>query len=449
MPVFPDGTRVKAFEWRRLLGAIPTRYTVFKSGATYYGESNEGTGTDYKGLSASRVIQQALDATSTNEAVAVKCDFQASTEITVAANKTLYGVGKPEVTSTSSSDAVFALTGDWSRLANFYINNTGNTTRKGVRVNGGGVRVDHMKIKGGDVGLYVSDDTSGENWYRDIRILDLDGANGYAVNYERTTTSDVGGHYFDNLHITGCPYGVRMKSTAATFSDSFFWLYNPIIDGATVYGLYMERVKAVNVFNGWITSATAATGNTVYGDQVYDVWFYNNKIFNTSNQSTIKLQSGTGSKTQFVHFWGNQLSCTAADNLALLTGTGSTLALWHINFLGNLFRVKATSGVGVDFAWDCDRITAVGNTFNGYGGTTGNYCFYKEPGKTVDNFRCIPNQMVDMSHYSNMTVDFHLRNQIIRDPLSGADGTLSGTPKVVQISMEGIPYYFKVYPTKS
>ena len=30
-----------------------------------------------------------------------------------------------------------------------------------------------------------------------------------------------------------------------------------------------------------------------------------------------------------------------------------------------------------------------------------------------------------------------------------ADTTLSGTPKVLQINIDGTPYYFKAYPTKA
>lgn len=46
---------------------------------------------------------------------------------------------------------------------------------------------------------------------------------------------------------------------------------------------------------------------------------------------------------------------------------------------------------------------------------------------------------------TNSQFDFH--DNEIKDPLNLPDGTLSGTPRVIQIDRGGVPYYFKIYPT--
>jgi hypothetical protein len=47
------------------------------------------------------------------------------------------------------------------------------------------------------------------------------------------------------------------------------------------------------------------------------------------------------------------------------------------------------------------------------------------------------------------TTQFDMKNNQIKNPLNEADATLSGTPKLVKIDIDGVPYYFKVYPTKT
>jgi hypothetical protein len=44
-------------------------------------------------------------------------------------------------------------------------------------------------------------------------------------------------------------------------------------------------------------------------------------------------------------------------------------------------------------------------------------------------------------------IDFH--DKIIYNPYNVPDATLSGTPLMVQIDVGGVPYYFKIYPTKT
>lgn len=47
---------------RRLQASIPTAYTLYKSGSTYYADTNIIGGTDYEGTAAATVIQNAYDA---------------------------------------------------------------------------------------------------------------------------------------------------------------------------------------------------------------------------------------------------------------------------------------------------------------------------------------------------------------------------------------------------
>ena len=42
-----------------------------------------------------------------------------------------------------------------------------------------------------------------------------------------------------------------------------------------------------------------------------------------------------------------------------------------------------------------------------------------------------------------------LRDLVLKNPKNHADATLSDTPKIVEIDLGGVPYYFKVYPTKT
>lgn len=59
MPQYPDGTRIHKAEWDRLLEAIPSSYSMWKDGTTYRAESNVAGGTDYSGLNATTVLQNA------------------------------------------------------------------------------------------------------------------------------------------------------------------------------------------------------------------------------------------------------------------------------------------------------------------------------------------------------------------------------------------------------
>lgn len=47
MPQGPSGTKVTAAFWNRLISSIPSSYTIFKDGTTYYAESNVKGGTDF------------------------------------------------------------------------------------------------------------------------------------------------------------------------------------------------------------------------------------------------------------------------------------------------------------------------------------------------------------------------------------------------------------------
>lgn len=57
-----DGTDFSPTRMRRLSGAIPPSYTVFKYGSTYYAETNIPGGTDYSGTDPVTIIHSARDA---------------------------------------------------------------------------------------------------------------------------------------------------------------------------------------------------------------------------------------------------------------------------------------------------------------------------------------------------------------------------------------------------
>jgi len=67
---------------RRLSGAIPSSYTVFKIGSTYYAECNVPGGTEYSGADASTVIQAAINASPSGGKVVSIGDFTLSTGLT-------------------------------------------------------------------------------------------------------------------------------------------------------------------------------------------------------------------------------------------------------------------------------------------------------------------------------------------------------------------------------
>ena len=72
---------------RRLSSAIPSSYTVFPIGGTYYAESNTAGGTDYEGANATTVIQQAVDALTAGrtwkEKIVIKGDIAMQSKVDV------------------------------------------------------------------------------------------------------------------------------------------------------------------------------------------------------------------------------------------------------------------------------------------------------------------------------------------------------------------------------
>lgn len=68
---------------RRLQGSIPSTYTVFQSGATWYGEANIPGGTDYSGADAATVIMQAVAAAPIDGSVVVKGDATINSAVTL------------------------------------------------------------------------------------------------------------------------------------------------------------------------------------------------------------------------------------------------------------------------------------------------------------------------------------------------------------------------------
>ena len=56
------GENLSPERMQRLSADIPTTYTIFKQGTTYYAETNDPSGTYYNGTNAKTLIQQAIDA---------------------------------------------------------------------------------------------------------------------------------------------------------------------------------------------------------------------------------------------------------------------------------------------------------------------------------------------------------------------------------------------------
>jgi len=132
---FKPGEKLSVARLNRLTSSIPTSYTVFKDGSTYYAECNlPGGGTPYSGTNASTVIQSAIDAT-TRGKIVVRSDVLLTSEIDmkrdvhvelqskVTINSDIYGFnfdaiqysslvgGEISVTATAYTKAAIKLTG--------------------------------------------------------------------------------------------------------------------------------------------------------------------------------------------------------------------------------------------------------------------------------------------------------------------------------------------------
>ena len=90
-----DGEKMTQARARRLQASIPTSYTVFRDGSTYYAEANILDGTNYEGADFSTVMQAAIDALPTYAGVIMlKCGtYEVTKAIKIKGWLTIQGEG--------------------------------------------------------------------------------------------------------------------------------------------------------------------------------------------------------------------------------------------------------------------------------------------------------------------------------------------------------------------
>jgi hypothetical protein len=186
-----------------------------------YAKCGKTSRVEFKGT-ATEVLMDAIDAT--DKVVMVKKGDYLLEQVVNVKDKVLMGVGKPRIYNRGLKVEEGGI------ISGFYID---RVVGNGIEVAGHAVGIfDNYISEPSQDGIYINGDAGAENFYRGNIIQS---AERYAINFERTETADIGGHYFsDNLigNVSATVLtdaGVRFN--APIHSASYIWWYNNVIDG--------------------------------------------------------------------------------------------------------------------------------------------------------------------------------------------------------------------------
>jgi len=198
----------------------------------------------------STVFQDAIDAVGTGELVAVRSGKYHFNAVVDVKDRALHARGRAEITGRG-----FKVDGGGS-IVGFKLVNTVGTA---IDVAGGGVTVAFNIIEyPSEDGIRVNGDVGAENFYVGNIIQS---AGRYGINFERTGTSDVGGHYFRENLIGNLSETMRSKAGVRLYgpqhSASYIWWLGNVIDAIKDGpAILIEGVTPVNICGwNWITTA--------------------------------------------------------------------------------------------------------------------------------------------------------------------------------------------------
>lgn len=187
-----DGTDFSPTRMRRLSGAIPSSYTVFKYGSTYYAETNIPAGTDYSGTDPVTVIHSARDAL-------------ASTGGTIFLKNGIYESNTYPIILTTNN---IGLVGEGSDRDQVYFTDPPTPLvrlTKGTVLKNTGTSLDTIQITGERYGNFV----------KDLSIDFTQTSTGHGINCQATNTVGLSEFTIDGVVVNNhdaSHYALRMEN---------------------------------------------------------------------------------------------------------------------------------------------------------------------------------------------------------------------------------------------
>jgi hypothetical protein len=127
----------------------------------------------------------------------------------------------------------------------------------------GGLQVDTLVISNPGTGVVLQGDGGQESHLNRVQV---NSAKTRSFDLQRTTTTDVGGLYLNELRMTdpgNCdPQHFRAKSTVPNTQDPF-WCHDCVADGGGGAGIELENMQKMQFEGGWITGAPAVKTTNV------------------------------------------------------------------------------------------------------------------------------------------------------------------------------------------
>jgi hypothetical protein len=427
-----SGTQINTTAWMRSLSeSFPCSYTIWKdtstTPATIRAESNVAGGTDYNGAVVSTVIQAAIDALASGGSIFFRRGtYEVATQLSWTTDEiTLVGEGiNTEIKATAAITSIFNITA--ARYAHFeklFINGNNNATTciYGKRATSA-VPMHTLKdcwVWGAitsNIDFTGCEDSVLINVYLDGRIAEAPATiyteyglrlgasgDGYITGGQISCYNLICGfHKYADIYAKNI---VDLKLTNSTlvskYSLSNSLLANLVVEGGTGAGAVYP---AVQLFGCWMENDATAGLNKpnilVKTTQAAEISVYGGSYYNTDHN----IYSALNPSAHTINVFGGHLECTAAS-----------------------YHVKAP----------CTKLTVMNPHLYG---STGDIDL-----ANVTRFLTVDKE----SNQLKTNLEFLFYGNTIEDMKNWTDATLSGTAKLVEILIGGVPYYFKVYPTKT
>jgi len=422
---WPDGTYVNppgGVPLKLLSGAIPSSYTVLYYDGYYYAQTNIPDGTNYGPLAdAETVIQNAIDALTTGGKIFLKgYDFDiGTTQLVLGPYTHLIGMGAnlTSITYTGTAEAVIVKNGTdychWSGI-------------KDLKVDAGASATAGIKLQNA---LYcVLEDVHVTGAPTDVPAIEIDATAGKfsASNQIRQP------------RISAFQFGIRYDSAAGANTCNHNILFGGSISrgGATDAGS-----RGLDILNG--------NANFVFGPDLdeFETGIYVDSAANQFFAPRIEATAGTYG----IYQTANATNCvTVAPRFS---GTITTKRHWAddtdciwISGEGDdcYFKTHIYSVDEIHASQLSNQFTTTGDVAISQKATTGSYSIKL---KTLNSVATQTDRVTIPSNTDEVAIDIH--DNIIKNPKNHVASALSGTKKLVEIDIGGVPYYFEVYPTKA
>ena len=411
----------------RLLESIPASYTIWKDGSTYRAECLLKGGADYSGTDASTVIQSVIDVLSNGGKITFKQGlYEIGTEISWKTDKLIFvGDGiNTEIRANDTVNSIFNFTG--ARYAHFeklLLNGYNNATTclNGQRSTSA-VPMHTIKdcwvwgAKTNNVDLTGCEDSVIMNTYLDGRITETPATiytnyglrlgasgDGYKTGGQISCYNLICGfHKYADVYAKNI---VDLKMTNCTlvskYSLSNNLLANLVLEGGTGTGAVYPSIA---LFGCWMENDATAGLNKpnilIQTTQANELSIYGGSYYNTDHN----IYSALNPSAFTINVFASHLECVESA--------------YHLKAPCTKLLILNPHAYGSTNDWDLSNVIhyLTIDKESSQLKTNLNFLFY---GNTIENMR------------------------------NWDDATLSGTAKLMEVLINGVSYFFKVYPTRT